>query len=126
MEKEKNPATVAESEFSPTIVPAPAPEPEEDDALVVEFKKPYTFEGKTFTTLDLSGLETLTAEDMIAASNYLTRKGNLAPTQEITIEYALFVAHRATGLPVEFFRQLPVRDAVKVKNRVTNYFFGED
>ena len=126
MEKEKNPATVAESEFSPTIVPAPEPEAEDEDSLVVELKKPYTFEGETYTKLDLSGLETLTAEDMIAASNYLTRKGNLSPTQEMNIEYVMFVASRATGKPVEFFRQLPVRDAIKVKNRVTNFFFGED
>lgn len=33
--------------------------------IVVEFKKPYKFEGKEYTELDLSGLEKLTVQDVI-------------------------------------------------------------
>lgn len=93
---------------------------------IVTFSKPYKFEDKSYTEVDLSGMECLTAEDMISASHYLTSKGNVSPTQEMNIEYACFMAGKATGLPVEFFRRLPLKDAVKIKNRVTNFFYGED
>ena len=45
---------------------------------------------------------------------------------EMSLEYALYIASVATGLPVEFFRHLPPKDAIKVKNRVTNFFYAED
>ena len=109
------------------LAPVADPAPQDDDSnLVIVFKKPYRFEGKTYTQVDLSGMDNLTAENMIDASNYLTRKGNIAPTPEMNIEYACYIASVAADLPVEFFRQLPVREAVKVKNRVTSFFFGED
>ena len=38
----------------------------ESDTLLT-LKKPYQFEDKTYTEFDLSGMERLTAEDMIAA-----------------------------------------------------------
>lgn len=99
---------------------------EADDGLVVTFNKPYRFEGETYRTVDLSGIENISAEDMIAADKYLTRSGNFSVMPEMTLEYALFIASRATGKPVEFFRGLPPKDALKVKNRVTSFFYGED
>lgn len=93
---------------------------------IVKFTKPFHFEDKVYTEVDLGGMANLTAEDMIAASNYLIRKGNVSPTPEMNIEYACFIASRATGLPVEFFRQLPLKEATKVKTRVTNFFYAED
>ena len=99
---------------------------EADESLVVTFNKPYRFEGETYRTVDLSGIENISAEDMIAADKYLTRSGNFSVMPEMTLEYALFIASRATGKPVEFFRGLPPKDALKVKNRVTSFFYGED
>ena len=129
MKEEKTTPESATLTEVPTGAAAPTAAPEveaEEPTTVVKFSKPITFEGKTYTEIDLAGLDTLTAEDMIAASNYLVRKGNLAPTQEMNIEYACFIAGRATGLPVEFFRALPMREATKLKNRVTNFFYSED
>ena len=45
---------------------------------------------------------------------------------ETNLEYALIVAASATGRPVEFFRGLVPRDAMKIKNAVTSFFFGEE
>ena len=99
---------------------------EADDGLTVTFNKPYRFEGDTYQSVDLSGIENIRAEDMSAADKYLTRSGNFSVMPEMTLEYALFIASRATGKPVEFFRGLPPKDALKVKNRVTSFFYGED
>ena len=65
-------------------------------------------------------------DDMIAADKYLSRSGNFAIMPEMSIEYSCYIASRATNLPVEFFRRLPPKEAIKVKNRVTNFFYGED
>ncbi len=40
----------------------------------------------------------------------------------MTVEYICFIANRATGLPVEFFKCLHPKDAVKVKNKITSFF----
>lgn len=93
---------------------------------VVVFAKPYTFEGKTYEKVDLSGLDNLTASDMIAANRVLDRTGSFTFLPEMSLEYACIIAAKAAKLPVEFFKGLHPKDAVKVKNRVTAFFYGTD
>jgi hypothetical protein len=101
---------------------------DEDNSLLIKFKKPYKFEGKEYTELDLSGLDNLSASDMIAVDNYMKRTAatavNVMP--EVSIEYACVFASKATQLPVEFFTSLPPKEAMKVKNRVMGFLFGSD
>jgi hypothetical protein len=110
MSEEKN-TTVQQDEASSTLV---------------AFAKPYRFEDQTYTEIDLAGLETLTAEDMIAAEKFLNRSGVFSPIPEMTTEYVSFIAAKASKQPIEFFKGLPPKDAVRVKNRVTSFFYGED
>ena len=117
MEKENNVTPITES---------PAEQATEEVSLTVKFSKPYRFEDKTYKEIDLSGLDNLTAEDMIAADKYLTRNGNVTVMPEMSLEYACFIASKATDLPVEFFRRLSPKDAIKIKNRVANFFYGEE
>ena len=91
----------------------------------VKFTRPYTFEGKTYNSINLEGLETLTSKDMRDAESWLTKKGIVSATPEMSMEYAGFIASRATDLPIEFFERLHPKNAIKVKNRVTNFFYGE-
>lgn len=96
-----------------------------EESSVVVLSKPYTFEDKIYKELDLSGLSELTTEDMVAAEKYMSRNGNISVMPEMSIEYACFICSRATDLPVEFFRRLPPKDAIKIKNKVTGFFYGE-
>lgn len=96
------------------------------DTTLFKFSKPYKFEGKTYTEIDFSGLDSLTAEDMIAAEKYLSRAGVISPIPEMTSEYVCFIASRISDQPIEFFKRLPPKDAVKLKNRITGFFYGED
>ena len=102
---------------------APAPE---ESATLVTFSKPYHFEGQNYKDIDLAGLERLTAEDMIAAEKFLNRSGLISPIPEMTAEYICFIASRASDQPIEFFKGLPPRAAVRLKNKVTSFFYGED
>ena len=97
----------------------------ESDTLLT-LKKPYQFEDKTYTEFDLSGMEHLTAEDMISAEKLLNRAGMFSPIPEMTVEYVCFIASRATKLPIELFRGLPPKEMVRLKNKVTGFFYGED
>jgi hypothetical protein len=102
---------------------------DDDNNRIVKFKKPYKFEGKEYTEIDLSGMEDLRASDMIAVDNYMRRTAgttsvNMMP--EVSMEYACVFASKATQLPIEFFTSLPSREALKVKNRVVGFFLGLD
>lgn len=102
---------------------------EDDDevSLVIKFKKPYHFEGKEYTEIDLSGMEDLTGADMIAVNKIMPRaSARLEIMPEVTVEYACYFAARATRLPVEFFMNLPTRESMKVKTRVMGFLFGSD
>ena len=102
-----------------------AMQPQEENPNLVKFSKPYAFEGRTYTEIDLGGVENITAQDMAEAEKFLTRSGIVSPLPEMTMEYIFFIANRATGQPLEFFKGLPPRDIVRVKNKVTSFFYGE-
>lgn len=96
-----------------------------DDELVVSLKKPIRFEGDVYEKIDLSGLHDIKAADMIAINRRMTRSGNVDATQELTLEYALNMANAATGLPLEFFEQLPPYAALAIRGRVTGFLFSQ-
>lgn len=106
-----------------------AEEEKEEVGMVIKFKKPYKFEGKEYTELDLSGLDDMQASDMIAVNKYMQRtsgSGIVDVMPEVSLEYACVLASKATKLPIEFFTSLPPREAMKVKNRVMGFLFGSE
>ena len=100
----------------------------EEESLVIKFKKPYVFEGKEYTEIDLTALEDITAADMIATNKYMDRTsaGTISIMPEISLEYACVLAAKAVKQPIEFFTNLPPKEALKVKNRVMGFLFGQD
>lgn len=99
----------------------------EERSMVIKFKKPYHFEGKEYTELDLSGMDDLTGADMIAVNKLMQRNSaGIDVMPEVSVEYAFYFAARAAKLPVEFFTNLPPKESMKVKNRVMGFLFGSD
>lgn len=96
----------------------------EENALVMKLDKPFTFEGQTYTEVDLSGLEDTTAADLQAVGRFVTKKNPAAnpATVEMTLEYAQFMAARVAHLPLEFFERLPAKEAIKLKGIVVGFF----
>lgn len=117
--EDKNLAMEEKAVEQPTVQ-----EEEEDVSMVIEFKKPFVFEGKTYTKIDLSPLEDITTSDMVAVSKYVGGNvfGRTEMNPEFSLEYALHIAARATKMPIEFFMALRPNDGLKVKNRVLNFF----
>lgn len=105
---------------------AAAQEPEEENKYLIKFRKPFVWEDNTYTEIDMSGLEDLSAKDMIAAQRTMEKSGSINVLPEMSLEYACIFASKATKMPVEFFQALPPKEAIKVKNKVTNFFYGEN
>ena len=99
---------------------------EEEVELVIKFKKPYNFEGKTISEIDLSGLENITGNDMVQVNKELSKLGQDPMLQEMQLEYAQLMAARVTGYPVEFFKKLSAKHSMKLKNTVSNFIYGEE
>lgn len=99
---------------------------EEENKYYVKFKKPFVWEDETYDGVDLSGMEDLSARDMIQAQRVMEKSGSINVLPEMSLEYACIFASKAAKMPVEFFQALPPKEAVKIKNRVTNFFYGEE
>ncbi len=97
-----------------------------DPPTLVRFSGSYKFEGKVYTQINLAGLETLTAKDMVDAESWLAKQGIVSALPEMTYEYVSFIASITSGQPIEFFKGLSPKNAIKVKNKVTSFFYGQD
>lgn len=98
----------------------------EDSKYMLRLSREYSFEGETYTYVDLSKLEDISANDMIKAQKIMEKAGNVSVLPEMSLEYSCIIAGLTTGMPVEFFKQLPAKDAIKLKNMVTSFLYGED
>ena len=125
--KEINKEQGVDMEVSTSPAETDLNEDDDDDNLVIKLKKPYKFEGKEYAEIDLTGLEELTAQDMIAVNKYMSRSSSgLDVMPEVSLEYACVLASKATKQPIEFFTGLPPKAAIRVKNRVMGFLFGTD
>ena len=68
----------------------------------------------------------LTAEEVELLTSPMELTDYKDAIMEANMLYTLFIASSVTGLPIEFFRALSPKDAIKIKNRVTVFFYGED
>lgn len=75
-----------------------------ENEYTVVFNKPYTFEGETYDKIDLSGLDNLTAADMIAANKILDRTGSFTFLPEMSLEYACIIAAKQPNFRWNFSR----------------------
>jgi hypothetical protein len=91
--------------------------------LIVEFNKPYSFEGKEHEKVDLTGLESLKGKDLIDADKIFQKSGQFEPVKEMSAAYTFILASRASELPVEFFENLPIKESAKIKNMVAGFLF---
>ena len=109
----------ANEEIADTLLP----KKEEEDKLIVKFRKPYKFEDDTFTELDL---EDLTGRTLTAIEKAFNKTGVSSFVPESTTTYAKIVATKVTGLPAEFFEDLPAAEIQKIKNAVVGFLYKDE
>ena len=98
----------------------------QEDELIITFRKPFGFEGETFRELDLHGLEDLRGRDLTAIEKAFNKTGVSSFVPESTTTYAKIVATKVTGLPAEYFEDLPVGEVEKIKNAVVGFFYKDE
>lgn len=99
---------------------------ETENNYILRFGRPYTFDEEVYNEIDLSGIENITAADMIAAQKVMSKGGAIEVLPEMSMQYACVIAARVAKKPIEFFTGLPAKDAIRLKNIVTGFIFGAD
>lgn len=87
-----------------------------NNALTITFAKPYNFEGETYKSVDLSGLDDVTASQLSAVESDVQ-----AIVPELSMDYALILASKVTNHPQAFFLALPGKEGLKVKRMVQGF-----
>lgn len=129
MEKNKlDTAERAELEAMEAQAGAEGGEDTEPEDLVLRFAKPYKFGGQEYTEVDLSGLEDVTAGVLESVGKIVRRKnpGMNQAMMEMSMPFCNYLAQRVAKLPLEFFTDLPAKEAIKLKALVTNFLYGGD
>ena len=94
-----------------------------ENEYLVKFKKPYRFEQKDYTEVDLSGLKDMTIKDAIDAQTELFLQSEAASSLicETTTAFAMAIAAKATGMPIEFFKMMPMDKGRDVKRIIQRH-----
>ena len=119
------PVAQVSDEEANKLIPAELVE-DADNFLKITFSKPYNFEGEIFNGIDLSGLEDIKGRQLTAIEKAFGKAGVVSSMPETTSTYAKIAASAATGLPAEFFEDLPGKEVRKIKSAVTRFFYEED
>ena len=98
---------------------------EESEDHILKFNKPYTFEGKEYTEIDLNGIANMTSMNESEAENRLVRAGITITEPTFNYLYACIMASMATGQPEKFFTGLPIGELLKLKAEVNSSDFFE-
>lgn len=117
-------ATVTDEEAN-RLIPADAAA-DDENYLMITFGKPYDFEGETFKGIDLSGLENIKGRQLTAIEKAFGKTAIVSSMPETTATYAKIAAAAATGLPAEFFEELPGKEIRKIKTAVTRFFYEDE
>lgn len=102
------------------------------DPLVFSLSRPAEFEGKSYSEINLRALNDWTCDDLVKVTKaYNQATGGSANPMDVilpeaNLEYVEFVAAKATGLPLEFFKGLPAREAGKLRTAVIAFFHPAD
>lgn len=125
IQNEELPVATVTDEETNKLLPDDVTE-EEENYLKITFKKPYDFEGEMFEGIDLSGLEDIKGRQLTVIEKAYGKAGVVSSMPETTSTYAKIAAAAATGLPAEFFEDLPGKEIRRIKTAVTRFFYDEE
>lgn len=89
---------------------------------VVPLTKGYEFDGEIIKEVDLSGLEDLTTLDGQEIDRAMAKLNHYPKDKFRDTLYTKHIAMRASGLPVEFFNSLSLKNMQAITSRVAIYF----
>lgn len=82
---------------------------------IYTLKKPVTIDGQNYTEVDLSDLDKLTGEDILAIEQEMQSDGFvIAGMAELSKAYLLYIAARAAKINVQILKKFPISDISKI------------
>lgn len=94
-----------------------------EDIVVVEFSKPYHFEGKVYEKLEIDFGE-LKGRDLERVKKEWTAGGNFAAVTSVDQTYCALIACRAAGLDQAFAENLPAKDYIALTSAAQAFLLG--
>lgn len=88
----------------------------------IEFDEPYFFETKEHTGVDLSGIGSITTNELLTAERMYIGIAGSSEDIEGTLLYSLLITSIVCKLPIEFFEALPGKESLKIKKKVSRFF----
>ncbi|AJQ29021.1 phage tail assembly protein [Pelosinus fermentans] len=95
---------------------------ENTKARVITFNKPFIFEEKEYTELNLD-LEALTGKDLLEASREVRTIGETSPVVELSKSYYAVVGAKAAKVPIDLVLALPAKEFSQLTVEVQSFLF---
>ena len=93
---------------------------------IFKLPKSFTFEGETYTELNLAALEDMTGQQLYDAEKMYTKKGGSPIAMEYNLDFIFILCSIILEKPIEFFYAMPATDVYHLKYRVTSFLEGTD
>lgn len=90
------------------------------DIFIFEFSKPFVFEGKTFSEVEVNFAD-LNGKDMMNVTRELTSLGHASMLAETDKIYLSAIAAKAMKQPFEFMNYIPIKDFTSLTMKVQNF-----
>lgn len=98
-------------------------EVDDENENILKLSKEYKFEGEVVSELDFSGLEDLTAQDLVRATNTASNNGGrVIAVPQLDTQLLLLLAVEVTHKPINFFYKLNLKDTASVRAMVMRSF----
>jgi hypothetical protein len=106
-----------------TEVESPTAETTGEGVYVHSFKKPFKYEGNTYTSITFR-FDELQGKDMIAIENEMTGQNEIVFAPEISASFLCRMAARAGGIGSDVIEAMPISDFSKIKNAARNFLIS--
>jgi len=111
------------TEVKETEVTNAAMESTNEGVYVHNFKKPFKYEGNTYTSITFRFNE-LQGKDMIAIENEMTAQNEIVFAPEISASFLCRMAAKAGGIGSDVIEAMPIGDFSKIKNAARNFLIS--
>ena len=95
--------------------------------LIITLKKPVTYNGKTYSTLEFD-FENLTGEDALNIEDELASIGKITVAPVFSGEYLIRMAAKACSEPVgsDLFRIIPIGDYNRIRSAARSFLLKSE
>ena len=92
---------------------------------IYKLKKPFTFEGETYTELNIP-LEDITGQQLYEAERIYVKNGGSTVGMEYNLEFIFILCSMVSEKPIELFYAMSATDAYHLKYKIAGFLEGAE